>query len=80
MLRGLELGVQLADEQLLVTVPSFRPDLIEEMDLIEEVARIYGYERVPATVPGHITGSGRLAPELAFEKRVRRLIDVRRPL
>ena len=59
---------------LLVTAPSFRPDLVEEMDLIEEVARIYGYEHVPATVPGHITGSGRLAPELAFENRVRNLL------
>jgi phenylalanyl-tRNA synthetase beta chain len=30
-----------------VTVPSFRPDLIREIDLIEEVARIYGYNEIP---------------------------------
>ncbi|HLF20537.1 MAG TPA: hypothetical protein VI704_07090, partial [Bacteroidota bacterium] len=31
---------------LLVTVPSFRNDLIEEIDLIEEVARIHGYNNI----------------------------------
>ena len=34
-----------------ITVPSFRPDLEREVDLIEEVARLYGYERIPATMP-----------------------------
>ncbi|MBP1730101.1 MAG: phenylalanyl-tRNA synthetase beta subunit [Deltaproteobacteria bacterium] len=38
-------------EGLLVSVPSFRHDLAEYMDIIEEVARIIGYENVPETVP-----------------------------
>lgn len=38
-------------EGLLVSVPSFRHDLTEYMDIIEEVARIVGYENVPETVP-----------------------------
>jgi phenylalanyl-tRNA synthetase beta chain len=33
-------------EQVAVTVPSYRGDIVEEMDLIEEVARIYGYDRI----------------------------------
>jgi len=33
------------------TVPTRRPDLTREVDLIEEIARLYGYDRVPATVP-----------------------------
>ena len=36
---------------LSVKVPSFRPDLEREVDLIEEVARLYGYDRVPVTMP-----------------------------
>ncbi len=36
---------------LQVTVPSFRPDLEREVDLIEEVARLYGYDHIPTTMP-----------------------------
>ncbi|HHP50457.1 MAG TPA: phenylalanine--tRNA ligase subunit beta [Moorella mulderi] len=38
-----------------VKVPSFRRDLKEEADLIEEVARIYGYDRITPTLPGQVT-------------------------
>jgi phenylalanyl-tRNA synthetase beta chain len=34
-----------------VTVPSFRPDSSREADVIEEVARHHGYERIPKTLP-----------------------------
>lgn len=36
------------DDVLMVTVPSFRTDITREIDLIEEVARIYGFENIPA--------------------------------
>jgi len=36
------------DERLAVEVPGWRPDLVSEIDLIEEVARIYGYDNIPA--------------------------------
>lgn len=38
-----------------VTVPSFRDDLSRQADLIEEVARIYGYENIPAEAPAIIS-------------------------
>ncbi|MCK5825966.1 MAG: phenylalanine--tRNA ligase subunit beta [Desulfuromusa sp.] len=38
-------------DSLQIKVPSFRPDLEREVDLIEEVARLYGYDRVPVTMP-----------------------------
>lgn len=34
-----------------VAIPSFRPDSSREIDVIEEVARLYGYSRIPRTVP-----------------------------
>lgn len=46
ILTNLELGVT-AGKELQVTVPTFRPDVTREIDLIEEVARIWGYEKIP---------------------------------
>ncbi len=48
------LGLTLVDttgDKWTVTVPSFRPDISIEEDLIEEVGRIYGYNRLPVTEP-----------------------------
>ncbi|MCW8893366.1 MAG: phenylalanine--tRNA ligase subunit beta, partial [Deltaproteobacteria bacterium] len=48
---GLEVRAGSSVESLAVTIPSFRPDIEREVDLIEEVARLYGYERIPVTMP-----------------------------
>lgn len=56
------------DEPLTVTVPTYRPDLTRPADLVEEVARIHGYDRFEATLP---TGpSGGLT---IHQRRLRRL-------
>lgn len=44
---GLESGYE-SGESITLLVPGFRPDLSREADLIEEVARHYGYDRIPA--------------------------------
>jgi len=52
LLVSIELGVEkLDDNTLLVTAPSFRIDLLREIDLIEEVARLIGYEAIPVDLP-----------------------------
>ena len=48
ILKGLEFEVS-GDDQLTGTVPTFRPDIEREIDLIEEIARIYGLENIPTT-------------------------------
>ena len=49
-LERLQLQVDKTDSVLQVTIPTFRPDLTTEIDLIEEIARIDGYDRIePAT-------------------------------
>ncbi|SDO96321.1 phenylalanine--tRNA ligase subunit beta [Desulforhopalus singaporensis] len=52
MLESIELACTKKDEDiLLVTVPSFRVDLEREADLVEEIARLYGYNNIPVTLP-----------------------------
>ncbi|MFC1827499.1 phenylalanine--tRNA ligase subunit beta [Thermodesulfobacteriota bacterium] len=51
-LESIELQVTQADDDtLLVTPPSFRVDLEREVDLIEEVARLQGYNEIPTAMP-----------------------------
>jgi phenylalanyl-tRNA synthetase beta chain len=51
-LEDLELEVQEEKEEALIVKPaSFRGDLEREIDLIEEVARLNGYDRIPITLP-----------------------------
>lgn len=53
--RALGLKIEKSDEELWrVHIPSFRRDLSLEIDLIEEIARHFGYSRIPATLP-HIS-------------------------
>ncbi len=47
ILRGLGMGVVVTDTGWLVNPPSFRFDISIEEDLIEEIARIHGYDRIP---------------------------------
>lgn len=53
-----------------VEVPGYRVDIEHEVDLIEEVARIQGYDRVGSTVPT-VRQAGGLPPAYAFVRRLR---------
>jgi phenylalanyl-tRNA synthetase beta chain len=56
-----------------VQVPSWRSDLAIEADLAEEVARLYGYERIPTSIPSADLPPHRPSPTL-LRDRVRRLL------
>ena len=52
VLTGLGLAVTSRGADLEVAVPSFRRDLSMEDDLVEEIVRVWGYDRIPSTLPG----------------------------
>jgi phenylalanyl-tRNA synthetase beta chain len=58
-------------ENLTATIPTYRTDLIEEIDLIEEVARVYGYNHIDRKPSSHVTSSIPHDPAYLFEKEVR---------
>ena len=51
MLESLEMKVEGEGDELVVTPPTVRQDLLEEVDFVEEVARMYGYDNLPMTLP-----------------------------
>ncbi len=57
-----------------VTVPSFRPDLEREVDLIEEVLRLWGMENVPATIPAPREHAGGRSHEQLVSARISRTL------
>jgi len=74
MLASIGLGVNKdeAEAALSVDIPAFRPDLEREIDLIEEVARLNGYDNIPVTMP---SGEAVDLPVPVHQKMVKRLRD-----
>ncbi|MGL5824205.1 MAG: phenylalanine--tRNA ligase subunit beta [Nocardioides sp.] len=61
--------VRVAEDDLVATVPSWRPDVADPFDLVEEVARIFGYDQVPSVLPTAPAGRG-----LSRAQRLRRRV------
>jgi phenylalanyl-tRNA synthetase beta chain len=57
-LRGVGVGVEVADSRFVLSPPSWRPDLRDPYDYVEEVGRLYGYEEIPAVIPQAPVGRG----------------------
>ncbi|WP_217145368.1 phenylalanine--tRNA ligase subunit beta [Streptomyces sp. AC627_RSS907] len=60
-------------DELIVTVPSWRPDLTDPNDLAEEIIRLEGYENLPSTLPRPPAGRG-LTPRQRLHRRVGRAL------
>lgn len=60
------------EDQLLVKIPTYRFDINEEIDLIEEIIRLYGYNHIPKTSPVYRCGQIPHDPMYLFEKEIRK--------
>ena len=77
ILEPLGFGVEVdgaAGDSWTVTVPSFRVDVSREIDLIEEVGRHFGFDRLPATFPALSAPQAAPDPRIARDRSVRRVL------
>ena len=68
-LRKIDLAVD--EKAMTVTCPSWRQDLEQEADIAEEVARFYGYDNIPTTLPRGEATAGKLSFKLRVEQLAR---------
>ncbi|GAA2526836.1 phenylalanine--tRNA ligase subunit beta [Pilimelia columellifera] len=74
LLREVGCAVEVDADRLAVTPPSWRPDLTEPADLVEEVVRLDGYDRVPSILPVAPAGRG-LSPDQRRRREVTRALS-----
>jgi phenylalanyl-tRNA synthetase beta chain len=74
LFRRLGFDARVASDGIEVTVPTYRVDIHEEMDLIEEVLRFFGYDKVPSYLPRLTTGDQRPYVIGETEDEVRRIL------
>lgn len=67
-LKAIEIGYDANSEELLI--PSFRQDLIRNADIAEEVARFFGYDKIPVTLPKG-TGLASRVGGISFEEEIK---------
>jgi phenylalanyl-tRNA synthetase beta chain len=68
---GLKTTKAAGEGSLLVLPPTSRSDLTREADLIEELARLYGYQKIPTTLPALRSPAGKADFQLIGERRLR---------
>ncbi|PWT84131.1 MAG: phenylalanine--tRNA ligase subunit beta [Blastocatellia bacterium] len=74
ILRGLGFSVRGTSDGWDVIAPTFRVDIMREPDLIEEVGRHYGFDKLPATFPVLTTATAAPDPRVARDQLVRRVL------
>lgn len=71
VLENLNFKFQEQNGKFTVEIPTYRADIEIEEDLMEEVARLIGYERIPTTLPQGDQTQGRRTAEQEFRRRLR---------
>lgn len=62
-----KIGLSYDEAKSEILVPSWRQDLVREADMAEEVARFYGYDNIPSTLPSGEATTGKLTFKLRVE-------------
>jgi phenylalanyl-tRNA synthetase beta chain len=70
---GFKIGLQ-TNELIEVSVPTWRRDIEREIDLIEEVARVHGYENIPTTLPRNANPTAGRSLSQRLEERAKQAL------
>lgn len=73
--KKLEVEVRDGKDGRELVIPSFRQDLAGRADMAEEVARFFGYDKIPTTLPKGETTTGKLSFKLRIEQKARDIAE-----
>lgn len=71
LLQNVEFDVQQSGDSLIVAAPFWRTDISIPEDIVEEVGRLYGYDKLPLELPTRVSTPTRRDAKLEFKSRVR---------
>ena len=74
ILSRLGFDVEASGDAYQITVPTFRSDITREIDLIEEIARVYGYDNIPTALPKGDIPVPAPDPKVEVSSRVKRFL------
>lgn len=69
------IGLQYEAGEEMLVIPSFRQDLLGFADIAEEVARFYGYDKIPVSLPNGEATTGKLPFKLRVEQKARDIAE-----
>ncbi|MEK5331839.1 phenylalanine--tRNA ligase subunit beta [Lysinibacillus sp. FSL W8-0992] len=75
ILERLKFGVEAANGLLIIDAPTRRQDIKIEEDIVEEIARLYGYDEIPMTLPEGANQVGTLTAYQANRRVVRNFME-----
>ncbi|MBD3329473.1 phenylalanine--tRNA ligase subunit beta [Candidatus Dojkabacteria bacterium] len=71
LLENVELGTEVKGDELIITIPTYRQDLNIDEDIYEEVARLYGFSKIPLKLPTRKFKPISRNPILELQEKVR---------
>ncbi|MFS1663471.1 phenylalanine--tRNA ligase subunit beta [Streptococcus sp. zg-JUN1979] len=73
--RRLRFGLEIDGDSFSVSVPRRRWDISIQADLVEEIARIYGYDKLPSSLPEAGGTAGELTSSQKLSRRMRQILE-----